>query len=1210
MFILSLLRLMFKFRQIFFCLFSCCLLITFSYADTTFSLAVKPQHVTVAQGSVTQTNVEVMETGEFDARVYLEIHSGLGRSSDLDGFRFDFSGANAGYKAAANKSDLFSAAQHWIVVPDNNNKSISQLTITTFPDTVPGEYTVYIHGQRDGKKIVQAVRNNSRGTVPFEVDDISKAQAELKITVTADPAFIDLIEPVEFGLTTASTLMVTPPSGYPHMNEIYVTAERSLETITLQVSVEPKVPGLSVGLDRKRVKQERGPNMLLVAVTDEAKPGTYYATITATSKGSNNKTNTVSTRIEIIVPEKKKDSKVSLGDDPKPIKVNCVGSSCPSEPINAFCLGINCQSSIDLNCSGSRCTDNLDLICIDGSCPSSLDLNCDATACDGGGVNFFCGEGGCANSPGEGLISDINATTPSTLTVNCSGQGCGDSDIIGICYGDTCPSSIDLNCSGTGCADTVEIYCLFNSCSQDFNQICFGEFCSSQLQFNCDGDKCDAVDNLASGMPYLTGASPSSTALVSPDTGSTNSASSQGNVEIKPVVTPRGSSEAIPASSADLVAIRAAAQAISANAGACNDAECPIIDCATAGKLLQGLINAEANLDEMYKWLIQASDDAMAHLQSLQGNDIITGEQLAQAITAQGLHQFLHNMGSILLDLAALTDTLENLAKDGLDPSKIKNLDTLYESLKTFESAVDTIADQGIKTEGTGPINDLTGGADELLGLENTSVGSLKSDLSDTLSAIENFKDGKPWKGARNVGQIVGRVLKDLSAAEMKARQARIDEYMESLGQSNVAIASSMAFLQKTNDRRFAAEDALSAVRAAKNSLMACMNKACGAVSLTRPDVNTGFSGWGSALRHFNGLTQAIFSGLNGSFSVKDQCPGVDTAVSLFTGDGFLGGAGISLTGGGNTRTTPVRTVEAKCPRCQSIADKIATNLTEMDYWNAEKAAIEEKLRQAETLRERLKLLESRKASNRRTIASLVEGLNNANALGFNWGPNLAIMLREAEARGRDLTRQMQEMEREIARLEADKDRLETIQARLSELSYKRRNLREDLRYCEEEYCKSYDKDNENVGRFIGEIFGVEVLDVKHVTGNNPFNRDDPLEEESNSSSSTTTNSSTTTTNNFVTGSYSCGANTCGIASFNLSKSGSTTTLNSFGANGSTPFTVNSSGNNGTSNSNNLTILGAPQHQCTIQHTAPKTITLVCKNNFGAGPGSCTNTCN
>ena len=1070
--------------------------------EDSFEISVAPGKVSLPQGSVTNTTVNIQDLGQFTDPVYLEIG---GRS--LTGFSFDFSGNNGNF-SVANDSDKFVGSQHWTIQPDKNGKSASTLTITTYPDTVPGEYTFHVYGRRDMKKTVEAVASG-RGTKSITVETSSTRRAAFKVTVTADPVFIDLIEPVEFSLTTEKTRMVTEPSGYPHMNEIYVSAVRSLNTIKLEARLETDVPGISVAVDSKRVKPEVGPNMLLVAVTEAAPPGTYYAIIKATSRGANNKTLAQETRVEIIVPDKSKteNKKVSIANN-KAIKVNCVGNSCPATSITANCTGASCPEQVSLSCSSGICPQSLDLLCLENTCPSNLNTACNANECDANYMNFLCGNNGCTATAGESLISNLQNYNPVLVNVNCSGQGCADTDIIAYCYGSSCPASIDMSCTGSGCVNTIELSCYGSSCSNNFSYDCSGDYCPSQLQYDCEGLSCTQLSNPYGKLPYLTGASPSSTPIVLPSGYSSNAPENK-PAEVKPVVTEGGSSEAIPASSADLQAITAAANAIAANAGLCLDAECPIIDCATAAILLQGLINAEANLDEMYKWLIVASDDALAHLLSLQASDILTAEMLSQAQNAQALHQYLHRIGSLLLDLAAISSTLKNVAKGDLDDaSKLKQLDTAYETLKDMESAVSTVG-EAYETKTPKPASNLTGAVIGALGGDSIpdatgaskatpeklgdAVNDMKSQINDAIDAINDAKDGKTPVEA--VGKMIGRILKTVSAAKIEERKALIADYMENLDKNAGPIASSMAFLQKTNNRRFATEDALKAIRAAKDALLACMAKACDAASLTRPAVATDFSGWGSALKHFNGLIQGLHSGMNGSFSVKDQCPGTETAISLFTGAGFQGGPG-AVSIGTNTSTTAIRTVTAKCPRCQPIADKLAKNLTETDYWRAEKAAIEEKLSQAETLRERKAILERRRASNRRAIASMSKSLGEAEAFGFNWGPGLAIMLKEAEARSRDLQRQATEMEREIARLEADKGRIETIEDRLSELRYKRSRLREDLSYCEETWCKQYDRDNEAVGRLFGTLFGVEVVDVKNVSGNNPYDRRDPLDEE------------------------------------------------------------------------------------------------------------------
>lgn len=323
------------------------------------------------------------------------------------------------------------------------------------------------------------------------------------------------------------------------------------------------------------------------------------------------------------------------------------------------------------------------------------------------------------------------------------------------------------------------------------------------------------------------------------------------------------SRDAIPATNFDLQQLKHQADAIKTAAEDCGkDFECPLMDCAAANRLLQTLIEARARMRDMQKWSNKASDDLLAHHQSLVGQSITTSENQGNAILAQGWHEFFHNLGSLLLDIAGLAGTLEDMAQDGLDPSKVKNLDKLYETLKTYESAIDTLADQKAKTSGTGPLNDATAEADAMLGLNNTSTSSLKSDLSDTLSAIENFKGGKPWKGGRDVGQIVGRVLKDISAQNMRERAVRIQNLARDLRAEESVTTAAYEDYRLASTRRNLAEDTYKALDDAVKALIACIRKHCGSISSTSYTPPPSFSGWGQALRYYNALVPRLTTAL------------------------------------------------------------------------------------------------------------------------------------------------------------------------------------------------------------------------------------------------------------------------------------------------------------------------------------------------------------
>lgn len=346
--------------------------------------------------------------------------------------------------------------------------------------------------------------------------------------------------------------------------------------------------------------------------------------------------------------------------------------------------------------------------------------------------------------------------------------------------------------------------------------------------------------------------------------------------------------DAIPASDFDLQQLKSLAEQLEAAAKDCGkDFKCPIMDCAAANQLLQVLLEAKRYMAGMKGWSAKASEDFLKHHNSLVEQSIITDSSRGDAIWAQGVQKFLHDFGSMLLDIAALAGTIEDLAKGGFDPSKIKNLDKLYETLKTYESLLDTVADNvdpSTATKGTGPLNDLTKDADEMLGLGNTSIGSAKSDLSDVISAIDNYKAGKPKNVGRDVGQIIGRILKDLSQAEMDERERYIGELARDLREETDVITTSKDDYSRAAQRRNLVEDTSAALDSAYSALVACINKHCNSNSSMTPPTIPTFDGWGRALRYYNALIPRIRTSLAaaaGGISFKEREDCVDPLVSL-----------------------------------------------------------------------------------------------------------------------------------------------------------------------------------------------------------------------------------------------------------------------------------------------------------------------------------------
>lgn len=141
----------------------------------------------------------------------------------------------------------------------------------------------------------------------------------------------------------------------------------------------------------------------------------------------------------------------------------------------------------------------------------------------------------------------------------------------------------------------------------------------------------------------------------------------------------------------------------------------------------------------------------------------------------------------------------------------------------------------------------------------------------------------------------------------------------------------------------------------------------------------------------------------------------------------------------------------------------------------------------------------------------------------------------------------------------------------------------------------------------------VEVLDVKNITGHNPFDRIDPVGEDSAEtpppqapppvSPPPASPPPSGVSFNPGPGNY-LGTFGCGIGPTNLSRSGSTVTLNPLGPAGSTPFTILNP-TTARSVSNNLFILGALGHSCEIRNGTANSFLLFCFRT--ADPGiNCT----
>ena len=126
-------------------------------------------------------------------------------------------------------------------------------------------------------------------------------------------------------------------------------------------------------------------------------------------------------------------------------------------------------------------------------------------------------------------------------------------------------------------------------------------------------------------------------------------------------------------------------------------------------------------------------------------------------------------------------------------------------------------------------------------------VNNTTSTISDIRSIVgAALEHGKDWRKALKeggalgaLGQIAGRYLKAYSADVLKGRQQALNELLRDADAESLTQAQSFLDLVKAQNRRWLAEDALAAVRAAREAYTGCAYAACGPFTITRPSIPT-----------------------------------------------------------------------------------------------------------------------------------------------------------------------------------------------------------------------------------------------------------------------------------------------------------------------------------------------------------------------------------
>jgi len=353
----------------------------------------------------------------------------------------------------------------------------------------------------------------------------------------------------------------------------------------------------------------------------------------------------------------------------------------------------------------------------------------------------------------------------------------------------------------------------------------------------------------------------------------------------------------VPADNADLEDIQAKAEAALAFAGECAAAECPEFDCGAAIALLEALLDRRQLLQEMLPWLEKANDDHMAHFESLVEQGILTGESMANAQNALAWQEYLHGIGTALLDIADLKGIADSILED---PSKLTNenfeklVNNLYrfdKAIKKTESLVSTTAGTPKPYAGLTPdvagvtgsdINTMKGLSGEALGAIDSIKGGMEDALEEGLSKRDAWKKALSKAGGprENLLSVLGTITATISEMEIAERVAHIESLQRDLMASDLAQLHAYRNLRRIQSRRFAAEDALAAVQAALGPLQACLSaNDCVGATFTRvvvPDFadtapdGTKKESWGKALSFFN---QALSTPVPPVPALRDDCP-------------------------------------------------------------------------------------------------------------------------------------------------------------------------------------------------------------------------------------------------------------------------------------------------------------------------------------------------
>lgn len=540
---------------------------------------------------------------------------------------------------------------------------------------------------------------------------------------------------------------------------------------------------------------------------------------------------------------------------------------------------------------------------------------------------------------------------------------------------------------------------------------------------------------------------------------------------VRPQDPPAAPPPSAPATAAQLNEAAARARALAA-ASNCDGMECPRYDCARLSAQMQQLIDLETWLEEHLKATNAASGAYGAHYASLRGQSHVTHANLTNAQGAIILHRMLHDIGSALLDLASITDFIQNW-KDMDENSLLARADSIYETAKDTESLMNTLRENltNIEREINASGSIAPGVMDTLVAYGVVQPGAtteqVKAGLNDMISQVtdainvakdihETYKKVKETGGTardamrelnrkgsfRSIGQMVGRIAKGVSSRVLEERRANERAQIEALSAEAGVQAGFYLEWMEVEASRAANLAALDAVREAKAAVGACLAKGCGAASFVRPPVpnfTTTAAGqttynWGPAMTQMAARIVTATGALDVGGAVTDQqpCPAAGPRPAT-----ALPGPALGLLNDQTRQTT-------RCPACQRTADEINRLRARRAWLIEEHSRIMADLDRAAQLGgERNRLMAEAEALNRQIVDGRIGGTGGERRV------NVAAARAEVDAKLARVTA----LRLEVERLRSREAEFIAMGQEIVELNGRLDQLGQQLVICESREC-------------------------------------------------------------------------------------------------------------------------------------------------------------